>query len=1280
MENCNHQTYSFAKTPHETTAPPLKALDYAAVKPLKRSDLLVLRFFVLAGILLLLQFLGWYFDPDHVGNKTLFWLLTISLGYKLLHLVSEWYYVVAMKVPEKRAIQRDWKVDMLTTYVPGEPYDMVVATLEAMVEVQYPHTTYLCDEGNDPYLREVCWELGVVHVYRGPEKQGAKAGNINYALEHFATGDICVILDPDHVPSPNFLERVLPYFEDDQLGFVQSIQGYSNADDSFVARGAAEQTYLFYGPLMMGMNRRGTVQAIGANCAFRRAALDSIGGHAAGLCEDMHTSMRLHAKQWTSIYLPEMLTRGRVPDSISAYYKQQLKWARGSFELLFEVYPKLFKNFTWQQRLHYLLTPLYFLYGFIGLIDISIPVYSLLAYQVPLYIEFTTFVLYILPVLLIIVLIRQYAQHYLPDRRETGFHLVGGVLRVGTWWIYLLGLVYSILRIKVPYIPTPKESEARNEWAVSLPNIAMVLVILFAVGYGLKKDLTPFSWIMAGFAGVNAALLGLVVLAGQHQWIASFSQRLESIKLGNLSRWFRQAREHYIYPAIRNVYFSFGLALLSIGIALGNILDFGIRLTLEDIAPVVEKQSPLFLTDPGREALTSSILLTGYQEAGQQPLASEAAAAAFRVAGFSEEAREGFRQILAHCEYHHLLPLIYWAPPASSSAEPAAQQTALDEIAESIREFQRPVILYLDLAMTAGSALPNGWARQFAQVLAPLRERGASNVAVAWQYAPGKAAEFPGRDFADLIILPLSEAEAPAVIAQFAQDSLGLPALLFSPHPPRPAWREALLGQLADAGTVTLGWISTFSTPDPSLALAGTPPLETSSCDVETTPAAAQHPLTVDGSPFRVKGVVYNPQQDWRDGRWPLIRRQLQHDFGLIKEMGANTISRIRPTVYDYNILNVAQESGLKVLYGLWCDPSLDYYHDQAKAEAMKNEILGWVKKYRNHPALLAWMINGSAWTELANHFHQPYLTKVRLAYSEWLDEIACEIKRLDPERPVIVALDGGEQLVGALDDLRQGAATVDIIAVNAYHEQHFQSLEEALHQAYPGVPYLISAFGPKERWWPEDYAAPRQRLSIPDPSPFEKAQAYPQMWRQYIAEGSGNCLGGLAYCWRDRHEGTSILSGMVDYKGRRKPAYFALKQTWTGEPQNFPLADLWLKSRLDFSSGQDVWIFTAIFLNDTNADLTYEWYISREEYLERIDELHINFDRLGLWGYKILRAYRNNYHHGMVPEQEGRSIHFPARQAEAHQRVYLHISDNQGNVVTASLPMFFQPIKPLTK
>lgn len=101
--------------------------------------------------------------------------------------------------------------------------------------------------------------------------------------------------------------------------------------------------------------------------------------------------------------------------------------------------------------------------------------------------------------------------------------MFGGILRTGTWWIFSLGLVYSILRIKVPYIPTPKDDKPRNNYLLNLPNLAVCLISLGAiyytqVEYGHLYD-NPYVQMMALFALVNVTILGSIVMIGQEKWM-----------------------------------------------------------------------------------------------------------------------------------------------------------------------------------------------------------------------------------------------------------------------------------------------------------------------------------------------------------------------------------------------------------------------------------------------------------------------------------------------------------------------------------------------------------------------------------------------------------------------------------------------------------------------------------------------------------------------------------------------------------------------------------------
>ena len=496
----------------------------------KTKSKFLLPLLILIGVCFLMFFIYGFVTVVEVGHPILYLLLTISLFFKILRILFEWYHYagIPQKMPSVE-INKQWKVDMLTTACPGEPREMIEETLRAMVNVEYPHQNYLCDEGNDPVLKNLCQELGVHHVTR-TTRENAKAGNINNALQH-AGGEICVIMDPDHVPTPDFLDKVLPYFNEPEVGYVQVVQAYKNQPESLVALGAAEQTYNFYGPYMNAMGQYGTAQAIGANCTFRREALDSIGGHAPGLTEDMHTSMLLHAKGWKSVYVPEVVSRGLVPSSLSAYYKQQLKWSRGTFDLWFHVFPRLFTKLSWRQNLHYGLLPLYYLFGFITLIDVAVPVYALFSGEYPWHMNPLIFFAFYAPLLVSSLYIRLFAQKWMNEPQEKGLHMIGGILRVGTWWVYITGFIYTLLNIKVPYIPTPKEHDPKNELKLGLPNLLLSVLCIVAIIYGLHMDWQPYSFLMAGFALFNALVLAMAFIMGQSRWISSLQNLINQLKL-----------------------------------------------------------------------------------------------------------------------------------------------------------------------------------------------------------------------------------------------------------------------------------------------------------------------------------------------------------------------------------------------------------------------------------------------------------------------------------------------------------------------------------------------------------------------------------------------------------------------------------------------------------------------------------------------------------------------------------------------------------------------------
>ena len=485
--------------------------------PIRGWERAVLGVLLFLGVQSVVYFALWWFRPGHVNHLLLFILLSLATWYGVFRIKVGWYNVFHIDQPEPLPAPEGLRVAIFTTSAPGEPYEMFARTLAAARAIEYPHTTYLLDDTRDPRMGELAAEMGAVHLEL-LDLPGAKAGKINAALAQ-TDEEFVLVLDPDHVPFPQFLDRVLGYFEDERVGFVQVAQAYGNARESFVARGAAEQTFAFYGPIMQGMNGTGTAVAIGANCTFRRAALESIGGHGIGLAEDLVTSIRLHAKGWTSVYVPEVLARGLVPADLDSYLKQQLKWSRGVYEVLLREYPRAFRALTAYQKISYFMIGSYYLVGVTSLIFLSVPLIYLLLGSQPAAFLLSEYIQHAVPVGLFGVAVYFFSQRWFCDpSRERGVHWRGTLLKIGSWSIYLKGLVLALLDVSVPYIPTAKERRrARFATLARLPLIILGLSVI-AIVWTVYRQLyvmpesevlitTEVTLSMIAFAVINGVLM-----------------------------------------------------------------------------------------------------------------------------------------------------------------------------------------------------------------------------------------------------------------------------------------------------------------------------------------------------------------------------------------------------------------------------------------------------------------------------------------------------------------------------------------------------------------------------------------------------------------------------------------------------------------------------------------------------------------------------------------------------------------------------------------------------
>ncbi len=342
----------------------------------------------------------------------------------------------------------------------------------------------------------------------------AKAGNLNYAIFSGETfGEFILTLDADHIPKPQFLQRVLPYFytynlfigkyEQNRIAFVQTRQDFYNIPpgDPF-----GHRANLFYGPLQQGKDGMNAAFYTGTNAVLRREALISvglqnfsdefakdekrlnefqlIGGVSSNsITEDMNTAMRLHGAGWKSIYHNELLAEGLAPDDLSSTLKQRLRWAQGTIQVLVRENPLTKPGLTFWQRLQYFKTMYSYFSGFATLIFIACPIIYFFTDIIPVKTYGPDFVIHFFPAFIINRLTFLAATWGIPARE---------VWRSEQYAIALFPLlIQAVLSVftgqKLSFQVTPKQRQSGIYLRLVWPQLVVFVLTILGILWSLYR-------------------------------------------------------------------------------------------------------------------------------------------------------------------------------------------------------------------------------------------------------------------------------------------------------------------------------------------------------------------------------------------------------------------------------------------------------------------------------------------------------------------------------------------------------------------------------------------------------------------------------------------------------------------------------------------------------------------------------------------------------------------------------------------------------------------------
>ena len=423
-----------------------------------------------------------------------------------------------------------------------EPPELVAETLQALAQLDYPRDTYqvfvVDNNTRDPGLWEpietLCDHLGFTFLHL-EDWPGFKSGALNYALAMTPPEfDIIGVIDADYLVEPDYLRDLVPYFEDDQVAFVQTPQDYRDyrAESTFYQRACYHAYRYFFDVSMPSRNERNAIIFGGTMGLIRADTLREIGGWDEWcITEDAEARLRLLMRGYSGEFVNRSYGRGLMPLEFDALKRQRFRWCFGGIQILRKHWAALLPwvrrprtiqrweapGLTGAQRYHYLLGGVQW-YGdalTFGFTTILLFTGWLRVFGHPLRLPVLGGPLLLLPLAFWITSLLRTLWGLRATQRCTwmeAFGAVGVMWSLG--WVVTLASVQGLMRPRGVFLRTPKAGRAHLLRAVRSTTIeTMLAAACLALSLSLLVASVPSLVAQVQHSGDGAASLARTALA-----------------------------------------------------------------------------------------------------------------------------------------------------------------------------------------------------------------------------------------------------------------------------------------------------------------------------------------------------------------------------------------------------------------------------------------------------------------------------------------------------------------------------------------------------------------------------------------------------------------------------------------------------------------------------------------------------------------------------------------------------------------------------------------------
>ena len=305
----------------------------------------VILFIILVGLTVCLYIYQYHFNTV-LGLAI---LVAAMFVYSIYMLVADKHRKRKLR-KNPQVINENYK-PFVTIMVPAHNEAAVIEnTVENILKLDYPnYELIIIDDRSDDNTAEVMKQLEEKHdkvkaFIRPKDAFPGKSAVLNDAMQ-FAHGEAILVFDADARVDADFLTKLVPNLEPEDVGAVQARKVISNRDVNFLTR-CQDNEMTLDTHFQIGRDAvKGAVELRGNGELIKVTALNDIGGwNNYTITDDLDMSTRLHIKGWDVRFCPDAIVREEAIIYLKPLYRQRRRWFEGSVRRYLEQFGDVLKS------------------------------------------------------------------------------------------------------------------------------------------------------------------------------------------------------------------------------------------------------------------------------------------------------------------------------------------------------------------------------------------------------------------------------------------------------------------------------------------------------------------------------------------------------------------------------------------------------------------------------------------------------------------------------------------------------------------------------------------------------------------------------------------------------------------------------------------------------------------------------------------------------------------------------------------------------------------------